>query len=116
MDKATLFNNVKDRGLFYSYNRDITLNEVGNEVFIEHILKYADFDEIVSLFKLYDKDLVYSVWKKVLMHDERFIKLNLFLARLFFDMDVEKSFFNGEISERRKKLQLLASADEEPLT
>ena len=78
-------------------------------IIVEHILKYGDFDDIVELLALYGKKFVFRVWEKELRNDLRFKKLNLFLARVFFGMNVESDYFAGGMSEREKKLRLLAS-------
>lgn len=62
---------------------------------IEHTLKYGDFDDIVDLFKKIDKDRIKEVWLKTMAPDKRFLKVNLMIARIFFDMDIEKDYFEG---------------------
>ncbi len=109
MKKIALFDRLKKKGIFWSYSKNLTLSDMGDEVFIEHLLKYGDFDDIVELFRLYSKDSIFAIWTKALKDDLRFKKLNLFLARLFFDMDVESDYFQGGISERENKFRLLAS-------
>jgi len=109
MDKKQLFDKLKNKGIFWSYSKDITLEEIGDKIFVEYILKYGDFDDIALIFKLYDKGFIKKVWQKSLVNDSRFIKLNLMLARVFFDMNVESSYFKGLNSARDKKLRLFAS-------
>jgi hypothetical protein len=46
------------------------------------------------------------VWLDKLVDDKRFIRLNLFIARVLFSMDVESNYF--EESARLEKLRLLA--------
>ena len=104
--KLELFKKLKEKGLFWSYSKDLEYNE---NLLIEYTLKYADFDDIVLLFNLFGKRKIKIVWEKSMKSDKRFIKLNLMIARLFFDMDVEASYFKGLKSERYKKLQLLTS-------
>jgi len=109
MDKKQLFDKLKNKGIFWSYSKDITLEEIGDKIFVEYILKYGDFDDIALIFKLYDKEFIKEVWHKSLVSDSRFIKLNLMLARVFFDINVESSYFKGLNSARYKKLKLFAS-------
>ena len=108
-DKERLFEALKARGYFWSYDSKVLLEEVGDDVFIEHAMKYADFDDIRLLFSLYDKERLFFVWERDLKNDLRFKKLNLLLARVFFGMDVEADFFTGGAFERERKLRLLAS-------
>jgi hypothetical protein len=107
--KEKLFEKLKFKGIFWSYANSVTLREITATIFIEHTLKYADFDDIVELFALYGKKVIFKVWVNVLKHDLRFKKLNLFLARVFFKMDIEADYFKGGLNEREKKLRLLAS-------
>lgn len=108
-EKRKLFEKLKTKGIFWSYSDQASFLEVNTETMIEHVLKYADYDDIVELFKLYGKRAIFRVWEKVLKNDLRFKKLNLFLARVFFGMNIEADYFIGGMSEREKKLRLLAS-------
>ena len=104
--KRELFYRLRDKGLFWSYSKSMEYN--GN-LLIEYTLKYADFDDIVLLLKLFGKRKVKSVWDKTMKSDSRFIKLNLMIARVFFGMDVESDYFKRQKNERLEKLKLLAS-------
>ena len=104
--KRELFYRLRDKGLFWSYSKSMEYNE---KLLIEYTLKYADFDDIVLLLKLFGKRKVKSLWDKTMKSDQRFIKLNLMLARVFFGMDVESDYFKGVKNERFEKLKLLAS-------
>ena len=108
-EKITLFNKMRDKGIFWSYSKSITYTEVGENIFIEHLLKYGDFDDIQMVLKLFGKRKVKNIWQKTVRDDQRFIKLNLMLARVFFGMNVESDYFRGRENERFKKLKLLAS-------
>jgi len=104
--KLKLFEKLKAKGIFWSYSKDMEYNE---NLLIEYTLKYADFDDIVLLLKLFGKRKVKTIWKKTMQSDTRFTKLNLMLARVFFDMDVEADYFKKVKNERFEKLKLLAS-------
>jgi len=104
--KIALFNKLKDKGIFWSYSKDMNYHE---ELFIEHTLKYGDFDDIVLLLKLFGKRKIKKVWQESMMSDKRFIKVNLMIARVFFGMDVESEYFKEQKNERLEKLKLLAS-------
>ncbi len=107
--KVKLFEYLRDKGLFWSYSRDISYEEFGAKLLIEYILKYADFDNIKSCVELFGKKRVKSVWEEKLKSDKAFIKTNLMIARVFFGMDVESDYFKGARNERVEKLRLLAS-------
>lgn len=104
--KRDLFYRLRDKGLFWSYSKSMEYDE---KLLIEHTLKYADFDDIVLLLKLFGKRRVKLIWDKTMKSDQRFIKLNLMLARVFFGMDVESNYFKGVKNERLEKLKMLTS-------
>ncbi|WP_025270769.1 hypothetical protein [Hippea sp. KM1] len=78
--------------VFWNIDKNSKIDEV---TLIEHTLKYGDFDDIVDLFKKIDKNRIKEVWLKTMATDKRFLKVNLMIARIFFDMDVEKDYFEG---------------------
>jgi REP element-mobilizing transposase RayT len=107
--KVKLFNKLRDKGIFWSYKKDVVYDEVAAELFIEYLLKYGDFDDIKLGFELFGKRYMKEVWEKKLKADKSFIKTNLMLARVFFGMDVESNYFKGVKNARFEKLKLLAS-------
>lgn len=107
--KNRLFEKLKSRNIFWSYDQNTTLEQIGDAIFIEYTLKYADFDELVEIFTLYKTEMLFKIWESVLKNDLRFKKLNLLLARLFFKIDVESSYFQGGMSEREEKLRMFAT-------
>ena len=109
MTKQKLFGKLKNKGIFWSYSQDLTYEKAGDKLFLEYLLKYGDFDDLIVAFKLYPKEEIKSVWEERLKDDKRFIKLNLMLARLFFGMDVESSYFKEIKSARFEKLKMFAS-------
>ena len=74
---------------------------------IEYALKYGTFDDLIELFKLYERDYIKRVWENRLKDDKRFIRLNLMLARLFFNMKVDSDYFKGLKSARFEKFKML---------
>lgn len=107
--KTLLFNKLRDKGIFWSYSKDITYKEAGDTLFLEYLLKYGDFDDLKLAFSLYTKEFIKSIWEEKLKDDQRFIKLNLMLARVFFGMDVESSYFKEVKNARLEKLKMFAS-------
>ena len=85
--------------VFWNIDKNSKIDEV---TLIEHTLKYGDFDDIVDLFKRIDKNRIKEVWLKTMATDKRFLKVNLMIARIFFDMDVEKDYFEGLNNARFK--------------
>jgi len=109
MTKEKLFNKLKNKGIFWSYSKEITYEQAGDRLFLEYLLKYGDFNDLIWVFKLYPKDAIKQVWEQKLKDDKRFIKLNLMLARLFFGMNVESSYFKEVKNARFEKLKMFAS-------
>lgn len=109
MTKQQLFKKLKNKGIFWSYSKEFTYEKAGDKLFLEYLLKYGDFDDLVVAFKLYEKESIKTVWEETLKDDKRFIKLNLLLARLFFGMDVESSYFKEVKNARLEKLRMSAS-------
>ena len=107
--KSKLFDTLKNKGIFWSYSKDITYQEAGESFFIEYLLKYGDFYDIVLGFQLFGKRLIKKNWEEKVMCNQKFIKTNLMIARVFFNMDVESSYFKEMKNARFEKLKLLAS-------
>jgi len=63
MTKETLFNKLRDKGIFWSYSKDISYQEAGDKLFLEYLLKYGDFDDLVLAFRLYPKEFIKSIWE-----------------------------------------------------
>ena len=107
--KASLFRKLRDKGIFWSYDKGVEYSDFNEGVFIEHTLKYGDFDDIVRLFELFGKGEIQTIWEREMKSDPRFVKLNYMLARVFFGMDVESDYFKKQKHERLEKLRLLTS-------
>jgi hypothetical protein len=109
--KEKLFDQMKTKGLFWSYDPGMDYDPGKDELLAETVLKYADIDDIKTLFTLYGKRWLRKLWKKQLKNDSRFKKLNYFLARVFFGMNVEASDFAEVKNDRTEKLRLFAEAN-----
>jgi len=108
-ERVRLFTKLRDKGIFWSYSKDIIYCQSTKALFIEYLLKYGDFDDIKLGFKLFGKRVLFNIWNKKLKSDKGLIRLNLMLARVFFNMDVESSYFKEMKNERFEKFKLLAS-------
>ncbi len=106
--KCELFNQVRDKGLFWSYAPDIQYNADKSSLLIETVLKYADIAEIKTVITVFGVREVHKIWNTCLKNDTRFKRLNYFLARVFFNLDVEADDFAEVKSTRGEKLRLLA--------
>lgn len=106
--KNALFLEIRDKGLLWSYAPDINYNPEKKNILIETVLKYGDMNHICEILNLYGKRSVYAVWQQKIRSDVRFKKLNYFIARIFFNQDVEACEFNEVRNARAEKLRLLA--------
>jgi len=100
MQKQKLFNKLKNKGIFWSYSKELSYEKAGDKLFLEYL--YGDFDDLILAFRLYPKDYIKSVWEKTLKDDKRFIRLNLML-------DVESSYFKEVKNARLEKFKMFAS-------
>ena len=106
--KQELFNKIRDKGLLWSYAPDIQYAADKATLLIETTLKYADLDDIKIVLDSFGIRKVRKVWEVLLKNDKRFKRLNYFLARIFFNMDVEAADFAEVENTRGDKLRLLA--------
>ncbi len=107
--RDSLFNKLWDMGLFWSYYKNINYDQAGPELLVEHLLKYGDFDDIRLSFELFGKRLMKKVWQARVVDDKQFLKLNVMLARVFFDMEVDGDYFKRVQNGRFEKLKTLTS-------
>ncbi|MFP3999547.1 MAG: hypothetical protein ACLFUN_06855 [Desulfobacterales bacterium] len=114
MDKrlCELFEKMKSKNLFWSYSGDISVDEIGAELFAENVLKYGDVDDIRVLFECCRHDDIREIWIKRLLFDDRFKKLNFYLAEIFFEVDIERLKKERSNDDRANKLRLLASQNQ----
>ena len=88
--------------IFWNIKKNSNINE---STIIEHTLKYGDFYDITKLFKKFNKNKIKKIWIEKIANDKRFLKINLMIARIFFDMDVEKEHFK-DLNNARFKVRV----------
>jgi len=108
-EKRKLYLEAKEKGLFWSYDKKLEYSRELDLLLIETILKYGDFVDLKKIFLIYNNNMIRRVWEEKLIKDTHFRKVNYFLARIFFTMNVEADYFKGGISDRGKKIRMLAS-------
>ena len=82
------------------------------DLMIETVLKYGDIQELRDLRSIFGVTVVKRVWEERVKADLRFKRLNYFLARVFFKIDVEADDFTGGKNVRAEKLRLLVGQDQ----
>ncbi len=108
-EKIKLFIKLRDKGIFWSYDKNISYKQAGEKLFIEYLLKYGDFDDIRVGVNLFGKNKIKKIWEERLVSDQRFIKINLMIARVFLDMNVKSDYFKRAKNARFEKLKMLTS-------
>ncbi len=76
--------------LFWNVEKNSKIDKV---TLVERSFKYGDFDDIKRIFQKFDKNEIKDIWLKTMAWDKRYIKINLLIARVFLDMDVESDYF-----------------------
>ena len=103
--KEKLIKKLVNEGLFWSYDKFKIVNMCPDSILIEHTLKYGDIEEIKILFKIFKKSYIKSVWEKRMKYDCRFLKLNYYLARIFFNTNFNTSEIIKNSNERRYRFK-----------
>ena len=107
--KVKLFNKLRDKGIFWSYSKSVKYENFNKNIFIEHTLKYGDFDNIKELLELFGKRKIKTVWEKSMKGDKRFIKTNYLIARVFLNLDIAIEDLKKVKNDRFEKFKLFAS-------
>ena len=86
--KQQLIEELKKKHLFWSYNlsNNNTTTNLPDELVIEQTLFYADVDDILLLFIVFDKKQIKSIWRAKVIPDTRFYARNYYLAKIFFNI------------------------------
>jgi len=111
LQKQNLFERLKKAGVFWSYAQNLGCEDVSEHVFIEQTLKYADFDDIKELIALFGPKKVKKVWEANMKGDRRFRKINLLIARVFLDLDLDLEELKKAKNARLEKFKFLASSN-----
>lgn len=110
MSKAEFIDHIFQQNWLWSYDSQAELPE---SIIIEHALLYGDVDDLMQLFSLYDNSLIRQVWLDNLVVQDRYRKLNTYLAKFFFRISNAEAFVNQHITAypRLERLRLLAAED-----
>ncbi len=110
MTKETLFKKMQAQNIFWSYAAE-TSKDIPDSVFIEHILIYADVDEIKVLFKVFSKEEIKRVWDEKMVPDSRYRRVNYYLAKFFFEIEDIEQYLTKKslLYSRYEKLKRLSS-------
>ena len=107
-DKEKLINLLAQQGFLWSYD-PAKVGSLPDEIIIEHTLIYADTPQIQTLFEIYNAKTIKKVWKKSILPNIRYRKLNYFLAKFFFNYRHPNILLNQHHETRLEKLQRLVA-------
>lgn len=106
-----LFEKMKAKNFFWSYADNISPDQIDDAVFVETVFKYGDVEDIRLIFACYEKHFLQDAWSRRVLFDDRFKKLNFYLAKIFFDLDPEQVKRERKSDDRGYKLRMLAAKD-----
>lgn len=107
--KKALFEKMKAENLFWSYAKDVAMEDVAPGIFIETVLKYGDVDDIRQLKNMFADGEIHEAWAQRVMFDSRFDRLNFYLAKVVFDVDLTLIKQKKAAYDRSNKIRALAS-------
>jgi len=70
----------------WSYKKE----QIPRPVEIEYLFKYGDLDEINDVIKEFGLDYCKVIWIDKIISDQRFNRLNYFLARFVFNISADR--------------------------
>jgi hypothetical protein len=83
----------------WSYKKDT----VPLPVTIEYLFKYGDLDEINEVIKEFGFDYCKEIWINKIIPDQRFNRLNYFLARFIFNISTERREILDFLKKHQRK-------------
>jgi hypothetical protein len=86
MTKDKLFELIKNDNLFWSYHVT-SADDISDDLLIEQVLIFSDVDVIKALFSVYAVERIRSVWERQIVPDARYRRLNVYLGKIFFNID-----------------------------
>ncbi len=107
--KERFFAKLKKAGVFWSYKKELKIEELSDSVIIEHALKYGDYEDIVMAVEIFGKERVREVWEKTMKFDTRFIKVNFLIARVFLGLKIDIDELKKKKNGRFEKYRVFAS-------
>ena len=83
--KEKLLKKLINENILWSYDPSAA-SDISDSILIEHTLIYADVEEIKELFLIFDKERIERVWENKIIPDNRYIRLNYYLGKFFFNI------------------------------
>jgi len=83
----------------WSYKKE----QIPLPVKIEHLIKYGDLDEIYNAIKDFGFDSCKKIWIDKIIYDQRFNRLNYFLARFVFNISSDREEILNFLKQHQRK-------------
>ena len=108
--KTEYLQGLKERNFFWSYSSAEPIN-YPDEVVIEQVLVFGEPEDIISLSKYYKYLEIKRVWQTRLLPDARLRNVNIWLARVFFNISQAAKYIEkySKLNSRNAHLRLLAA-------
>ena len=96
--KRLLFRHLKREHAFWSYDpATVSLAQMEDELLIEKVLYYLDWEDIMRLFEIYPKTQVKEVWKNHLCPlGQYFGRMNILYAAVLFDIKNPERYIRAQ--------------------
>ncbi len=85
-ERAILISKLKNENVFWSYQKP-DYDSLSNEAIISNVILYLDSEEIDSLFKIFDIDIIKAIWIKDIISLDRYYSLNRLIAFVYFGIN-----------------------------
>jgi len=81
-------------------------NQISDEELMEKVLLYLDIGDIDTLFTVFSRKKIRSVWKESIIHQgPAFYKLNVLYGFLYFDIEDPERYIRDKVKERLISIQ-----------
>lgn len=112
-NKSDLIKSLIEKKAFWNYDNDGICGEsISDLVLIPKTFIYGDVEEIRLMFSIFPKKQIKDAWIKELLFDQRYRKLNQYIALIFFHIHDFNVFVKTvNFISRYEKLKELSSAD-----
>jgi len=86
-------------------------SDIPDSILIEHTLIYADVEEIKELFLIFNKEKIQKVWENKIIPDNRYLRINYYLGKFFFNIKNVKNFIKEKsiINSRYEKIRRISA-------
>lgn len=110
-NRNRLVRNMKEKNLFWSYGSATDPMDYPDEIVIETCLKYGNEDDMHLLLRCFERTTLREVWQKRILPDNRFRKLNHYVARVVFNIEPDRLNRSQNGGTRFEKLQHIAAGN-----